>query len=303
MARTLNKPFSTSTTGNVGLTVILLVIIFASIVLVGGTPVPKDKQPRGQVAVIATIPAGEKGQSLQINKLLLVTVTPSPSPTPPDPTPPDPTPPNPTPTINRELCNPNDPPECCHPLNICKPVIYLYPLTKTMVDVRVETVGKIIVSDPLYPKGGWRSVTAHPDGTLQYQGKNYSNLFFETDVLEVKQPETSIIIPHDEIEDSLHRITTQFGLVRKEQSEFLEYWVPRLKRLNSPYILFSLITGTEKEKIDNIFINPSPDTFIEFLAYFKPLSQRIPIKPLSIPKNPPIRIGFTAVEWGGTIRY
>ena len=65
--------------------------------------------------------------------------------------------------------------------SICgeKPVIYLYPETKTLVDVSVTTAGEIVVSDPLYPSGGWKNVEAYPDGTLYYQGGKYRELFYE----------------------------------------------------------------------------------------------------------------------------
>jgi hypothetical protein len=49
-------------------------------------------------------------------------------------------------------------------------------------------------------------------------------------------------------------------------------------------------------------ISPKPDTFIEILVYFKPLKQQIPLAPLILPVTPK-RIGFTAVEWGGTIDF
>ncbi|HVT01646.1 MAG TPA: hypothetical protein VHE53_05480, partial [Patescibacteria group bacterium] len=57
-----------------------------------------------------------------------------------------------------------------------KPVIYLYPTKPTLVDVSVKTSGRIVVSDPLYPDDGWRSVLANPDGKLIYKNKKYKEL-------------------------------------------------------------------------------------------------------------------------------
>ena len=62
---------------------------------------------------------------------------------------------------------------------IWKPVIYLYPTKKTLVDVKVSVPGEIVVSDPLIEKleesvlrslggGGWKNVTAYPHGSLLY---------------------------------------------------------------------------------------------------------------------------------------
>jgi hypothetical protein len=56
----------------------------------------------------------------------------------------------------------------------------------------------------------------------------------------------------------------------------------------------------EKERIDHVEITPKPDTRIEYLFYFKGLQNFNNIKALELPKYPQ-RIGFTEVEWGGTI--
>ena len=86
-----------------------------------------------------------------------------------------------------------------------------------------------------------------------------------------------------------------------EQKEFLDFWVPRLKNLHSPYILFSVIDTNEKKRIDDLIISPKPDTFISFLAYFKPLSIPYSDLPSLQLQQAPERKGFTAVEWGGIL--
>lgn len=185
-----------------------------------------------------------------------------------------------------------------------KPVVYLYPTKPTLVSVTVETPGSIIASDPLYPENGWKDVLAHPDGTLLYKDKKYSELFYETSVNKrIAMPEQGIVIPSEELEQTLRSSIARLGLIQKEQDEFLEYWVPVLQNLHSPYILFSILPPDVKDSVDRLIISPKPDTRIEFIAYFKPLKQPITIRPLDLPKTPPQRIGFTEVEWGGTIGY
>jgi hypothetical protein len=71
--------------------------------------------------------------------------------------------------------------------------------------------------------------------------------------------------------------------------------------MNSPYVLFSILDSEEKERIDRVEISPKPDTFIGFIAYFKPVYEKYTPMPLSLPEVPPARVGYTAVEWGGTI--
>lgn len=192
----------------------------------------------------------------------------------------------------------------CRILCIGKPVVYLYPTKPTSVSVTVEAPGAVIASDPLYPDGGWKNVLAYPDGTLFYKGKKYSELFYETLITKkIDMPEEGIIIPSEELESTLRSATARLGLIPKEQDEFLEYWVPVLRNLQSPYILFSVLPPEIKDSVDRLIITPEPDTRIEIIAYFKPLDKPINISPLHLPQMPPKRVGFTEVEWGGTIGY
>ena len=181
-----------------------------------------------------------------------------------------------------------------------KPVIYLYPEKTLNVAVSIQTSGKIILSDPPYPDNGWQNVEAHPDGNLVYNGQNYRELFYESNVGDLLKPQSGITIPTSQIDSRLKEILYQLGLNDYETGEFLDFWIPKLKNLNSNYILFSLIDKNVKEKIDKVIINPTPDTRIEFLAYFKPLNFPALVEPLTLP-NRPERIGFTSVEWGATI--
>lgn len=185
---------------------------------------------------------------------------------------------------------------------IGKPVIYLYPTKKTLVDVTVETSGQIVVSDPLYPIGGWKNVTAYPDGTLNFENKNYRELFYESSVNDIKKPDDGLIVKTENIEQTLRDLTDKLGLIPYEQKELVDFWTPRLKGLNSKYIFVSLISKEEKDRTDRVLINPKPDTMIDFILYFKSLDKTININPLILPTTPK-RIGFTAVEWGGTIEY
>ncbi len=184
---------------------------------------------------------------------------------------------------------------------IGKPVIYLYPTVPTLVDVSIVSPGRIYISDPLYPTGGWKQVLAHPDGRLRYQDKEYQELYYETEVASVAAPKAGIVIPTAHLETRLEGILDQLGLRGNEKEEFMDYWMPRLVKLHAPYILFSILEPEEKERVDHVDIYPKPDTFIGFIAYFKAINTPFyPIDPLIIPESPK-RTGFTAVEWGGTI--
>ena len=183
---------------------------------------------------------------------------------------------------------------------IGKPVIYLYPKTPTVVDVKLNIPGEIYISIPLYPDDGWKNILAEPDGSLTYNAKTYHELYYESKVKINEVPTDGIIIPVSRLKEKLWEITQKLGLKSSEQSEFLEYWLPKLRDLNKQYIIFSLLSVQEKERIDGVKISPKPDVFINFIAYFRGVDYPVAIEPLTFP-TPAERYGFTAVEWGGTI--
>lgn len=195
---------------------------------------------------------------------------------------------------------------------IGKPVIYLYPEKETYVNVSVKTEGKVVVSDPQIENygdrlrnatasQGWKNVLAYPNGTLFYQGKQYRELFYESETKEVKRPERGLVMEKSKLRTSLLSFIAQLGLTREdEQMEFLDWWIPRLERINSEKLFVSILEKDEKERLDKVFISPKPDTFIEFIAYFAPLSENEMVEPLVLPPTPE-RKGFTAIEWGGVI--
>jgi hypothetical protein len=187
-----------------------------------------------------------------------------------------------------------------HQICFAKPVIYLYPIVDTFVDVTLSIPGIITKSIPEY-NNGWFDVLAHPDGRLEYQNTSYHELFYETEVPDAKPPKNGILFKKDEINLKLPEILRRLGLNQEESSEFMNYWMPEVLALKDDYIIFSIYEEAEKQRIDKIHISPKPDTRIEFLAYFKPVSFPVSVEPLILPEAPPARIGFTEVEWGGTI--
>lgn len=184
---------------------------------------------------------------------------------------------------------------------VAKPVIYLYPSKPTYVDVKVISTGQVTISDPFYPPDGWKNVFAYPNGDLLYHATKYRELFYETEVTTYKKPEKGIVIPSRDLENQLNRILDRLGLIGTEKIEFLEFWVPKLLALKSPYIFFSLIDQSEKEKIDKVIILPKPTMSIAFLAYFKPITDPSTYNNTLIIPPAPIRKGFVSVEWGGSL--
>lgn len=182
-----------------------------------------------------------------------------------------------------------------------KPVIYLYPVSKTKVDIIVEVPGEIFVSIPEYKEEGWRDVVAYPDGRLFYEGQTYNELYYESSITPIDPPNRGKIVSKSDLRSSLVFITSRLGLNNLEQAEFLAYWMPRLMKVDKQYIQLSVFTPEEKELIDRVKITPVPDTFIQFIMYFKGLEEIKRMEALELPEITPQRKGFTAVEWGGIL--
>ncbi len=194
-------------------------------------------------------------------------------------------------------------PECFYSC-LDKPVLYFYPLSPLYVDVKLDIPGHVTVSDPLYdPLSGWKNVLAYPNGQLFYNQLYYPYLYYETAVSKKIIPKNGEIISINSLEITLKKYLYDFGLNQVESRDFLEYWIPRLEEEKSPYIFFSLYNDKQKDEVDRVEINPKPDTFIHFLAYFEPIFIQEPVlpSPLKKPSQRPERKGFTVVEWGGTI--
>lgn len=202
---------------------------------------------------------------------------------------------------NTDKCNKEFEEGKCQGWCFGKPVIYLYPSASIQVDVRLDTPGDIYISDPVYPKVGWQSILAFPDGHLLYRGKSYPYLYYEFSVdNKPPRPTEGILIKKEDLKTQLFEITAKLGLIPTEQREFLDYWLPKLNSLSSRYVIFSLLTTSQKEAIDHVDISPTPSTRIEFLVNFIPTDDPTLPAPLVFPPIYP-RAGFTMVEWGGTI--
>ena len=183
---------------------------------------------------------------------------------------------------------------------IGKPVIYLYPTKQTVVSVAVKTPGRIVISNPTYPTGSWQNILAEPDGTFTYNGHQYSELFYESLIHTFQKPAQGIIIPTSKLSIRLAAILDRLGLIAHEKQEFLGFWLPKLQQLHAPYIQFSILTANAKNQIDAVTITPKPDTQIAFIAYFKPVFTRYNLPELQLPPKPH-RKGFVSVEWGGIL--
>lgn len=178
-------------------------------------------------------------------------------------------------------------------IEAAKPVIYLYPETKTPVSIELDYAGELTCTYPQY-NDGWEVIAA-PDGTLtDGNGQSYNYLYWEgVSSTEYDFSKGYCVAGEDTaefLEDSLEKL----GLNRREANEFIVYWLPLMQDNRYNVISFQTDVYTETAKL---CINPEPDTLIRVFMAWKESDTYVKILPQKL--EAPERAGFTVVEWGG----
>jgi hypothetical protein len=177
-----------------------------------------------------------------------------------------------------------------------KPVIYLYPQKETQVKVQVGA--KITQSDPTYPTNGWL-VTAKPSGELIYQNQSYPYLFWEGlgNGIYPDYRDKGTLVSQKDLIPTLYKQLSRLGLNRKESTDFMEFWQPKLPK--TPYVRLTWLNTKDMDILAPLNVSPKPDTHIRVFLEFEGLDQPITLKPQNL--TAPKRNGFTLIEWGGLL--
>lgn len=176
-----------------------------------------------------------------------------------------------------------------------KPAIYLYPTETMDVNVKVRlTDGRFTYTDPK-SDGEW-NVTAEPDGTLtdKVTGKVYDYIFWESDDNTEYDWSEGFVIAGRDAESFLRRTLPRMGLNESESTEFISYWLPRMKKNKYNLITFQTDCYTNSAALE---VSPKPDSVLRVFMVFKALDAPQYIKEPAI--KPFARCGFAVVEWGG----
>jgi hypothetical protein len=196
----------------------------------------------------------------------------------------------------------------------CKPAVYLYPTTDTLVNVKVNiNNGFLTYTDPLYPLNGW-NVLAKPNGDLQYLSHDLANskgtvnyptgifpyLYYEGKIQDqsVNIPTTGFIKHYDQLPAFFDDILPKLGLNHKETEEFKSYWLKALPKAN--YYFIGIIPQDQLNTNEPLTITPKQDTMIRVRLYFEALDKPKLIEQPII--QTPSRTGFTVVDWGGMVK-
>ena len=179
-----------------------------------------------------------------------------------------------------------------------KPIIYLYPKEDTQISVRLGNEDSITCSYPTYTSGGW-NVLAKPTGDLidLNSGRNLYSLYYECDNSEqFSMKKDGFVVESEKLVEFLEEKLSILGLTEREAEEFIVYWLPRLQANKYNYIRFATIDEINQNM--PLEFSTNPDTLIRVLMTYKPLEHPIDVEEQQL--STPERIGFVAVEWGGT---
>lgn len=175
-----------------------------------------------------------------------------------------------------------------------KPLIYVYPLKKTNVTIKLGNPNLLTTSYPKY-NTSW-NVIASPNGNLKdtKTNRNYYGLYYESKKAGLSMKDDGFIVKAGDTSKFLEEKLDILGLNEKEANEFIIYWLPILESNEYNYIRFE----TEEEIFDYmpLYINPKPDTLIRVIMDYKPLNKNIKIKEQKLIEKE--RSGYTVVEWG-----
>jgi hypothetical protein len=177
-----------------------------------------------------------------------------------------------------------------------KPILYLYPTTKTEVTVSFTRPELLLTTYPKF-NNTWR-VTAEPNGDLiDVDGKKYYALYW--DAIN-PAPDTFADGWYVDATNALTFLEdklAQIGLNWRERNEFIMYWLPKLEQNSQSLVRFKLTEQLQNENA--VQISPQPDTFLRVEIQIKKVDEKINLPEQQLPATFERR-GFTAVEWGGS---
>ena len=198
--------------------------------------------------------------------------------------------------ILNSLKNMQEGPSFNNRCTIDKPNIYLYPPKPEQIKVALifSKGGKVTKSDPEY-KNGW-SVYVKPDGTYDYDLKQYSYLFYEADAYAKADSLVGYVVNKGDLEGFFRKNMAELGFIDHEINDFTDYWIPLLDK-NEKYEIKVLLDEKFGEYV-KLDIAPKPDKVLRLIYIIRGVDKNadIKLKPPLIKKL--VRKGFTVVEWG-----
>ncbi len=173
-----------------------------------------------------------------------------------------------------------------------KPNIYLYPNASQYVSVQLifPLGGRILHSEPLYGSG-WH-VFVEPTGRIDGQ---YDYLFYEAQLPDRYQYSSGWIVGADTLSAFFARTMAQSGFNRREITDFIDYWVPRLTTCP----LYEVYPQGEAQlsRLVQLRVNPAPQS--QLRLFFVIRAAQGNRTGLATPRLSTVaRSGYHLSEWG-----
>lgn len=177
-----------------------------------------------------------------------------------------------------------------------KPVLYLYPESKTKITVDFDKEYLLTTTYPKF-KNSW-SITAYPNGDLyDKNGNYYYGLYWEEDCSTNVDFSKGFYVSKENAIEFLEEKLSTIGLNSRERNEFIMYWLPILEKNEHNLVYFELTE--ERELYNKLIITPKPDSLLRVAIHVKKVDGYTKIREQELSTF--TRKGFVAVEWGGVV--
>lgn len=177
-----------------------------------------------------------------------------------------------------------------------KPILYLYP--EEDIDVKVK-FGNEKVLKTTYPKYDkeWNVHVKRDGSIIDKNGRNYYALYWDEDNDLDEDFKNGFYVKSEDSIKFLEEKLNEIGLTEREANEFIMYWLPIMQENGNNLVRFEFTK--EREKENKLIIEPKPDSMLRVGIIIKKVDKKVKIKEQKLEHFD--RVGFSVVEWGGTI--
>lgn len=190
------------------------------------------------------------------------------------------------------------------PIQLEKPIIYLYSDEEKDLEITLKPIGPLVFTYPLYDKN-W-SVHVSPINGISAYNRTYPYLFWEGEQIGLSfKPNTlnrisGFQLQSDTLVSFLERQLNAIGLNEKESTDFITYWAPRMIKHDKLALQF-FIDDAYEQYIGDVLVSPAPQSQKRVYLIFKGIQSFDEIKFGEEPVFPKFeRNGLTLIEWGGS---
>lgn len=161
-----------------------------------------------------------------------------------------------------------------------KPVLYLYPEQEEKVTVTFEHPDNLLTTYPKY-ETKWE-VTVTPEESLYDEnGEYYYALYWDEKNNTKEEFKEGFYVTKENAIDFLEETLTQIGLTRREQNEFIMYWLPILEENKKSIVNYTLTE--ERQEENELIITPKPDPLLRVAINIKKVDKEIKIEKQELP--------------------